>query len=111
MPDPSPSPFPAASADIGIQGPTTAASLLFDNSQLEVNDQGQSLHFDAANALKTALEQGMIDPRPFTDALRAMATNPDMARYPTKPPDRSPEEVQKARSFGFPPLPGRRIGT
>ncbi|KAI9815977.1 MAG: hypothetical protein M1827_001969 [Pycnora praestabilis] len=68
--------FPAPG--IGPQGETNAAGLLLANALLGVGNSGAGPNADAANALKAALEGGMVDPRPFTEALRTMAMNPEI---------------------------------
>ncbi len=68
--------FPAPGP--GIQGETDAAGLLLANALVGARNPGQAPNIEAAKALKSALEQGIIDPRPFTEALRAMAANADI---------------------------------
>ncbi|KAI9762763.1 MAG: hypothetical protein M4579_000115 [Chaenotheca gracillima] len=62
----------------GPQGETNAAGLLLANALLGVGSDGVGPNAEAANALRAALEGGSIDPRPFTEALRAMAANPEI---------------------------------
>ena len=68
--------FPAPG--VGPQGETNAAGLLLANALLGVGSNGTGPNADAANALKAALENGAVDPKPFTEALRAMAANPEI---------------------------------
>ena len=55
-----------------------AAGLLLANALLGVGNGDEGPNSDAASALKTALERGAIDSRPFTEALRTMASNPEI---------------------------------
>ena len=68
--------FPAPG--VGPQGETNAAGLLLANALLGVGSSGTGPNPEAANALKAALEGGAVDPRPFTEALQAMAANPEI---------------------------------
>ncbi|KAI9835990.1 MAG: hypothetical protein M1838_005170, partial [Thelocarpon superellum] len=68
--------FPAPGT--GPQGETNAAGLLLANALLGVGGSGAGPNAEAAHALKDALEGGAVDPRPFTEALRAMAANPEI---------------------------------
>ncbi|KAI9817378.1 MAG: hypothetical protein M1832_004685 [Thelocarpon impressellum] len=68
--------FPAPG--VGPQGETNAAGLLLANALLGVGSNGAGPNAEAANALKAALEGGAVDPKPFTEALRAMAANPEI---------------------------------
>ncbi|KAI9838495.1 MAG: hypothetical protein M1837_002453 [Sclerophora amabilis] len=68
--------FPAPGT--GPQGETNTAGLLLANALLGVGSNGIGPNADAANALRSALEGGSIDSRPFTEALRAMAANPEI---------------------------------
>ncbi|KAI9797674.1 MAG: hypothetical protein M1833_005335 [Piccolia ochrophora] len=70
--------FPAPG--VGPQGETNAAGLLLANALLGVGSDGAGPNAGAANALKAALEGGTVDPKPFTEALRAMAGNPEIMR-------------------------------
>ncbi|KAI9831134.1 MAG: hypothetical protein M1819_005222 [Sarea resinae] len=68
--------FPAPG--VGPNGETNAAGLLLANALLGVGNSGGGPNAEAANALKAALEKGAVDPRPFTEALRTMASNPEI---------------------------------
>ncbi|KZF26178.1 hypothetical protein L228DRAFT_242604 [Xylona heveae TC161] len=68
--------FPAPG--VGPNGDTNAAGLLLANALLGVGKNGAGPNIEAANALKAALEGGSVDPRPFTEALRTMASNPEI---------------------------------
>ncbi|KAI9682111.1 MAG: hypothetical protein M1817_000165 [Caeruleum heppii] len=63
---------------VGPRGETNAAGLLLANALLGVGSNDAGPNAEAANALKAALEGGSVDPRPFTEALRAMAANPEI---------------------------------
>ncbi|KAI9764406.1 MAG: hypothetical protein M1835_007571 [Candelina submexicana] len=68
--------FPAPG--VGPQGDTNAAGLLLANALLGVGNNSAGPNAEAANALIAALEGGVVDPKPFTEALRTMAMNPDI---------------------------------
>ncbi|KAI9684635.1 MAG: hypothetical protein M1829_000008 [Trizodia sp. TS-e1964] len=68
--------FPAPG--VGPQGDTNTAGLLLANALLGVGNNGAGPNIDAAIALKTALEHGAVDPKPFIEALRAMAANTEI---------------------------------
>lgn len=62
----------------GTSNETNAAGLLLANALLGVGSTGSGPNAEAARALKMALEGGKVDPKPFTEALRTMASNPDI---------------------------------
>ncbi len=62
----------------GTSTETNAAGLLLANALLGVGSNGPGPNAEAAKALTMALEGGKVDPRPFTEALRTMAMNPEI---------------------------------
>lgn len=62
----------------GTNTETNAAGLLLANALLGVGSSGIGPNAEAAKALTMALEGGKVDPRPFTEALRTMAMNPEI---------------------------------
>ena len=62
----------------GTNTETNAAGLLLANALLGVGSNGPGPNAEAAKALTMALEGGKVDPKPFTEALRTMAMNPEI---------------------------------
>ena len=62
----------------GTSTETNAAGLLLANALLGVGSNGPGPNAEAAKALTVALEGGKVDPKPFTEALRTMAMNPEI---------------------------------
>ncbi|KAI9879488.1 MAG: hypothetical protein M1830_008364 [Pleopsidium flavum] len=67
-----------AATENGTNTETNAAGLLLANALLGVGSSGTGPNAEAAKALTMALEGGKVDPRPFTEALRTMAMNPEI---------------------------------
>ncbi len=70
---------PGAGAGTGLHGESGAASVLLTNALLGAVSSASGHGHDpaaAAQALKSALDSNAADPRPFTDALKAMAADP-----------------------------------
>ena len=63
---------------VGPQGDTNAAGLLLVNALLGVGSNEHGRNANAASALKSTLNTRAVDPRPFTEALRAMAANSEI---------------------------------
>jgi hypothetical protein len=62
----------------GPQRQTNLAGILLANALLGLGTNGKGPDQDAANALKAALENGSVDPKPFIEALQVMAAHPDI---------------------------------
>ncbi|KAI9766619.1 MAG: hypothetical protein M1840_006430 [Geoglossum simile] len=62
----------------GPQRQTNLAGILLANALLGLGTNGKGPDQDAANALKAALENGSVDPKPFIEALQVMASHPDI---------------------------------
>jgi hypothetical protein len=62
----------------GPQRKTNLAGILLANALLGLGTNGKGPDQDAANALKAALENGSVDPKPFIEALQVMASHPDI---------------------------------
>ncbi|KAH0533953.1 hypothetical protein FGG08_007435 [Glutinoglossum americanum] len=62
----------------GPQRQTNLAGILLANALLGLGTNGKGPDQDAANALKSALENGSVDPKPFIEALQVMAAHPDI---------------------------------
>ncbi len=67
-----------AASENGTNTETNAAGLLLANALLGVGSSGTGPNAEAAKALTMALEGGKVDPRPFNEALRTMAMNPEI---------------------------------
>jgi hypothetical protein len=69
----------SSDSNSGLLDQTNAAASLLANALLGASNENSSTA-DVANALKTALENGVLDPQPFTEALKALAANPDIMK-------------------------------
>ena len=67
-----------SASENGTSTETNAAGLLLANALLGVGSNGPGPNAEAAKALTMALEGGKVDPKPFTEALRTMAMNPEI---------------------------------
>lgn len=68
--------FPAPATE--TEGGTNAAGILLTNALLGPGQNGSGPDPEAARALKSAIQTGTFDTRPFTEALKAMAANADI---------------------------------
>ncbi|KAI9757003.1 MAG: hypothetical protein M1815_002338 [Lichina confinis] len=83
------------------QGETNAAGILLTNALLGPGQNGSGPDPKAARALKSAIQTGTFDTRPFTEALKAMAANADIMGGINALLDQSPRLADQETAIAF----------